>query len=112
MSAPRRVVVASKNPDKIREVEAVLASLNPPIEVVPDLDWPVTEETTDPLHGTATLKGTRGPAGKAGPLVQRRRAGEPVGVAFPDRSGPNIPPIRAGVHGGPLSERDLRPSVR
>ena len=58
MSGPRRVVVASKNPDKIREVEAVLASLNPPIEVVHHLDWPDIEETKDTLHGNAVLKAT------------------------------------------------------
>ena len=56
MSAPRRVVVASKNPDKIREVEAVLASLA--IEVVDHLDWPDIEETEDTLHGNAVLKAT------------------------------------------------------
>jgi XTP/dITP diphosphohydrolase len=52
----RRVVVASKNPDKIREVEAVLASLDPPFEVVRGLDWPDIEETEDTLAGNALLK--------------------------------------------------------
>jgi XTP/dITP diphosphohydrolase len=52
----RRVVIASKNPDKIREVEAMLASLDPPFEVVRGLDWPDIEETEDTLEGNALLK--------------------------------------------------------
>ena len=50
------VVVASKNPDKIKEVEAVLASLDPPIEVLRGFDWPDIEETEDTLEGNALLK--------------------------------------------------------
>jgi XTP/dITP diphosphohydrolase len=50
------VVVASKNPDKIQEVEAVLASLDPPIEVLRGFDWPDIEETEDTLEGNALLK--------------------------------------------------------
>ncbi|GMQ85325.1 MAG: RdgB/HAM1 family non-canonical purine NTP pyrophosphatase [Acidimicrobiia bacterium] len=56
MKTPRRVVVASKNPDKIREVEAVLRTLDPPIEIVHDLDWLDIEETEDTLEGNAVLK--------------------------------------------------------
>lgn len=51
-----RVVVASKNPDKIREVEAVLAALDPPIEVIRGHDWPDVDETEDTLEGNALLK--------------------------------------------------------
>jgi len=50
------VVVASKNSDKIQEVEAVLASLDPPIEVLRGFDWPDIEETEDTLEGNALLK--------------------------------------------------------
>lgn len=50
------VVVASKNPEKIQEVEAVLAALDPPIEVVRGFDWPDIEETEDTLEGNAVLK--------------------------------------------------------
>ncbi len=50
------MVVASKNPDKIREVAAVLASFDPPIEVVTGRDWPDVEETEDSLQGNALLK--------------------------------------------------------
>lgn len=52
------VVVASKNPDKLQELEAVLASLEPSIEVVGGLDWPDIEETEDTLKGNALLKAT------------------------------------------------------
>ncbi len=53
-----RVVVASKNPDKIREVEAVLAAMEHPWEIVRDLEWPDVEETEDTLEGNALLKAT------------------------------------------------------
>ena len=51
-----RVVVASKNEDKIREVEAVLTDLDPAIEIVRGLDWPEVEETEPTLSGNALLK--------------------------------------------------------
>lgn len=51
-----RVVVASKNPDKIREVEEVLAALDLGIEVVRGLDWPDVPETEETLEGNALLK--------------------------------------------------------
>jgi XTP/dITP diphosphohydrolase len=56
VKVPRQVVVASKNPDKIREVEAVLASLDPPIEIAARHRWPDIEETEDSLQGNALLK--------------------------------------------------------
>ena len=56
MKVPRQVVVASKNPDKIREVEAVLASFDPPIEIAAGREWPDVEETEDSLEGNALLK--------------------------------------------------------
>ena len=56
MTAPLRVIVASKNPDKVREVEAVLDSLDLPIELVRGADWPDVEETEDTLEGNALLK--------------------------------------------------------
>lgn len=54
--APRRVVVASKNPDKIREVEAVLENMDHPWEIVRGLDWLDVEETESTLEGNALLK--------------------------------------------------------
>lgn len=48
------LVVASKNPDKIREVEAVLADLG--LDIVGGLDWPDVEETGGTLEENALLK--------------------------------------------------------
>ncbi len=52
----RRLVVASQNPDKVREVEEVLASLASPPEIVRGLTWDEVEETEDTLVGNALLK--------------------------------------------------------
>jgi XTP/dITP diphosphohydrolase len=49
-------VVASKNPDKIREVEAVLARMEHPWEIVRGLEWPDVDETEPTLEGNAVLK--------------------------------------------------------
>jgi XTP/dITP diphosphohydrolase len=51
-----RVVVASHNPDKIAEIEAVLAILSDPVEVVRGHQWPEIEETEPTLEGNALLK--------------------------------------------------------
>jgi XTP/dITP diphosphohydrolase len=51
-----RLVVASKNPDKIVEVEEVLAGLSLVGEIVRDLDWQDVEETEETLEGNALLK--------------------------------------------------------
>jgi XTP/dITP diphosphohydrolase len=53
---PHGVVVASKNADKIAEIEAVLASLDPPITVIPGHSWLDVDETEDTLAGNALLK--------------------------------------------------------
>ncbi len=52
----RRVVVASKNPDKISEVEAVLEGLGVVEEVVQGLTWADVEETGSTLTENALLK--------------------------------------------------------
>lgn len=51
-----RVVVASQNPDKVAEIETVLAALGIGIEVVRDVVWPDVEETEPTLEGNALLK--------------------------------------------------------
>jgi XTP/dITP diphosphohydrolase len=56
VKVPFGVVVASKNPDKIAEVEAVLEDISPQIEVVTGYEWPDVEETEDTLVGNALLK--------------------------------------------------------
>lgn len=51
-----RAVVASKNPDKIAEVESVLARLGIVGEIVRGLEWPDVDETEPTLEGNALLK--------------------------------------------------------
>lgn len=51
-----RLVVASKNPDKITEIEGVLAELGLAGEIVRGLDWPDVEETGSTLEENALLK--------------------------------------------------------
>jgi XTP/dITP diphosphohydrolase len=50
------VVVASKNPDKVAEIEAVLSALDPPISVLDGHTWPDVDETEATLEGNAILK--------------------------------------------------------
>ncbi|MDR9450612.1 MAG: RdgB/HAM1 family non-canonical purine NTP pyrophosphatase [Acidimicrobiia bacterium] len=52
-----RLVVASKNEDKIREIEAVLLGLGLVNEIVKGLDWPDVEESEPTLEGNALMKG-------------------------------------------------------
>ena len=51
-----RLVVASKNPDKITEIEAVLIPLGLAAEIVRGLDWPEVEEDGETLTDNALLK--------------------------------------------------------
>lgn len=51
-----RLVVASKNEDKLVEIEAVLLGLGLVQEIVVGLDWPDVEETESTLEGNALLK--------------------------------------------------------
>lgn len=51
-----RLVVASKNPDKLREIEEVLIPIGLAGELVGDLDWPDVEETGSTLRDNAILK--------------------------------------------------------
>ncbi len=51
-----RLVVASKNPDKVREIEAVLIGLGLVEEIVRDRTWPDVEETGATLDENALLK--------------------------------------------------------
>ena len=52
----RRVVIATKNPDKLVEMAAVLSAAVPDLEVVEGLDWPDVPETGDTLVENALLK--------------------------------------------------------
>jgi XTP/dITP diphosphohydrolase len=51
-----RLVVASQNPDKVREVEALLAPTGLADEIVQGLDWSEVEETGETLEENARLK--------------------------------------------------------
>jgi XTP/dITP diphosphohydrolase len=51
-----RLVVASKNPDKIVEIEMVLAETGLAVEIVRDLEWPDVEESGESLEENALLK--------------------------------------------------------
>ena len=51
-----RLVVASKNPDKIYEIETILDDADLVDEVVRGLDWPDVEETGETLEENALLK--------------------------------------------------------
>jgi XTP/dITP diphosphohydrolase len=52
-----RLVLASKNQDKLREIEAILLPIGMASEIVRDLDWPDVEESGDTLEENALLKG-------------------------------------------------------
>ncbi len=60
-----RLVVATKNEDKLREIEAVLLGLGLVNELVAGLDWSDVEETEPTLEGNALLK-ARAVAGATG----------------------------------------------
>lgn len=51
-----RLVVASKNPDKVSEIEEVLRGTNLTQEIVRGLDWTDVEETGSTLEENALLK--------------------------------------------------------
>lgn len=51
-----RVVLASKNAGKLRELRSLLAEHAPHVELVDDVDWDDVEETEDTFEGNAFLK--------------------------------------------------------
>lgn len=52
-----RLVVASKNLNKVREMEEVLATTGVASEIVKGLDWPDVAETGETIEDNARLKG-------------------------------------------------------
>ena len=56
MRLPGRIVVATKNPDKLREMGAVLAAAAPDVEIATGLEWPDVDETGATLQENALLK--------------------------------------------------------
>jgi XTP/dITP diphosphohydrolase len=51
-----RLVLASKNEDKAKEIESVLRSIQIELDIVRGLDWPDVEETGETLEENALLK--------------------------------------------------------
>ncbi|HEX6299053.1 MAG TPA: RdgB/HAM1 family non-canonical purine NTP pyrophosphatase [Acidimicrobiia bacterium] len=51
-----RLVVASKNPDKVSEIEGILSETGLAREIVRGLDWPEVQETGASLEENALLK--------------------------------------------------------
>ncbi len=53
---PRRLVIASKNPDKVQEIIDVLEGLHRPPRIVDGVTWPEVEESGETLRANAVLK--------------------------------------------------------
>lgn len=53
---PRRLVIASKNPDKVQEIIDVLQGLRRPPRIVDGVAWPEVEESGETLRANAVLK--------------------------------------------------------
>lgn len=51
-----RLVVASKNPDKVAEIETVLGETGLAFEIVRGLSWPDVAETGETLEENALIK--------------------------------------------------------
>ncbi len=76
----RRLVVASKNPDKIAEIEHVLLPLGLADEIVTDLEWPEVEETGATLAENALLKARAVTAATGLPAVADDTGLEVIGL--------------------------------
>jgi len=53
---PDRLVIGTKNPDKLGEMRAVLSAAVPSVEIVDGLEWPDVPETGATLEENALLK--------------------------------------------------------
>ncbi len=90
------VVVATKNLDKIPEIEAVLGTLLPGLVIVSGLDWPDVDETGVTLEENALLK-ARIAAGATGyPAI-----GDDTGLEV--RSLDGAPGVRTARFAGPAA---------
>ena len=89
-----RLVVASKNPDKIEEIEAVLMSVGLVDEIARGLDWPDIEESGSSLEENALLKGRAVVAAVGLPAV-----GDDTGLEVAALGG--RPGVRTGRFAGP-----------
>jgi len=69
MGLPRRLVVATKNPDKVREVRAVLTAVAPEVELVVGGEWADVAETGATLEENALIKARAAAAATGMPAV-------------------------------------------
>ena len=89
-----RLVVASKNTDKIAEIESVLESLGLNVEVVRGLQWSDVEETGETLEENALLKARAVVAATGLPSVA-----DDTGLEVEALNG--APGVRTGRYAGP-----------
>jgi XTP/dITP diphosphohydrolase len=82
-----KVVVATKNPDKIPEIEAVLSAVLPKVEIVRDVEFPDVDETGTTLEENALLKARSAAAATGFPSI-----GDDTGLEVDALDG------RPGVH--------------
>lgn len=68
MGLPPRLVVATRNPDKVREVRAILAAVAPDVEVTGG-EWAEVAETGTTLEENALLKARAAAAATGMPAV-------------------------------------------
>jgi XTP/dITP diphosphohydrolase len=87
-------VVASKNPDKIAEIESVLESVGLDIEIVRGLEWPDVEETGETLEENALLKARAVASATGLPAVA-----DDTGLEV--RALDGAPGVRTGRYAGP-----------
>jgi XTP/dITP diphosphohydrolase len=91
-----RLVVASKNPDKIREIEEVLGQTGLAGEIVRGLDWPDVEETGATIEENAVLKARAVVAVVGLPVVA-----DDTGLEVEALGG--APGVRTARYAGPLA---------
>lgn len=90
-----KVVVATKNPDKIPEIEAVLSAVLPKVEIVRDVEFPDVDETGTTLEENALLKARSAAAATGFPSI-----GDDTGLEVDALDG------RPGVHTARFSGPD------
>jgi XTP/dITP diphosphohydrolase len=89
-----RLVVASKNGDKIAEIESVLESVGLDIEIIRGLEWSDVEETGETLEANALLKASAVATATGLPSVA-----DDTGLEVQALDG--APGVRTGRYAGP-----------
>lgn len=94
-----RLVVASKNRDKIEEIEEVLGEVGLVEEIVRGVDWPDVEETGDTLEENALLKARAVMESVGLPAI-----GDDTGLEVAALDG--LPGVRTARYAGPNATYD------